>query len=407
MKILHTADWHLGKRLEGIPRLEEQRAVLEEICEVADREGVDAVLVAGDLFDTFNPSSEAEELLYKTLKRLAKNGKRAVIAIAGNHDSPERIEAPDPLARECGIIFAGFPNSVVAPFSIDSGLEVLKSSPGFIELKTPNSSFPLRLILTPYANEYRLKKFLGFQDNEAALRQHLEQHWTQMATQYCDEKGINILMAHLFFAKEKHTLPPEPEEEKPILHVGGAQAVFSVNVPEGLDYVALGHLHRCQTVDENPCPMMYSGSPLSYSFAEANQKKVVVILEAEPGREMLIKKVALTKGKALLKQRFEDVDEAAKWLAEHPDAIVELTLVMNEYLSIKEKKRLLDINPNIFLIPELKGDLADTLDKGKQIDLGQSTEQLFKQYFEYRHSIPPDAALLDLFKEVLAEEPEA
>ena len=407
MKILHTADWHLGKRLEGIARLEEQKQVLEEICEVADREAVDVVLVAGDLFDTFNPSSEAEELLYKTLKRLAKNGERAVIAIAGNHDSPERIEAPDPLARECGIIFTGFPNSVVSPFAIDGGLEVLKSAPGFIELKLPNSPFPLRLLLTPYANEYRLKKFLGFQDNEAALRQHLEQHWTQLAEQYCDAKGINILMAHLFFAKENQALPPEPEEEKPILHVGGAQAIFSVNVPKGLDYVALGHLHRCQTVDENPCPIMYSGSPLSYSFAEANQKKVVLILEAEPGCELVVDKVTLSKGKALLKQRFEDIDEAAKWLSEHPDAIVELRLVMEKYLSIKEKKRLLDINPNIFLIPELKGDLADNQDKGKQIDLGQSTEELFKQYFEYRHQLPPDEDLLDLFKEVLAEEPEA
>ena len=99
MKILHTADWHLGKKLETIPRIEEQKTVLEEICEIADREAVHAVLVAGDLFDTFNPSSEAEELLYKTLKRLSKNGRRAVIAIAGNHDSPKHIEAPDPLAR--------------------------------------------------------------------------------------------------------------------------------------------------------------------------------------------------------------------------------------------------------------------------------------------------------------------
>ena len=126
MKILHTADWHLGKKLEGISRLQEQRAVLEEICAIADHEAVDAVLVAGDLFDTFNPSSEAEELLYKTLKQLSRNGTRAVVAIAGNHDSPERIEAPDPLARACGIIFAGYPNSIVPPFELETGLTVLK-----------------------------------------------------------------------------------------------------------------------------------------------------------------------------------------------------------------------------------------------------------------------------------------
>ena len=115
MKILHTADWHLGKRLDDRSRLEEQQVVLQEICEIAEREGADAVLVAGDLFDTFNPPTEAVDLLYSTLKRLTADGHRPVIAIAGNHDSPDRIEAPDPLARACGIIFAGYPTPSYPP----------------------------------------------------------------------------------------------------------------------------------------------------------------------------------------------------------------------------------------------------------------------------------------------------
>src|SRR6476660_3431294 len=98
MRLLHTADWHLGKKLERFSRLEEQKLALEEIIQIADEQEVDAILIAGDLFDNYNPASEAVELFYKTLKRLSKNGKRAVIAIAGNHDSPDRIEAPDPLA---------------------------------------------------------------------------------------------------------------------------------------------------------------------------------------------------------------------------------------------------------------------------------------------------------------------
>ena len=89
---------------------------MNEICEIADHENADVVLVAGDLFDTFNPPTEAIDLLYKTLKKLTNNGKRPVIAIAGNHDSPDRIEAPDPLARECGIIFSGYPATVVSAF---------------------------------------------------------------------------------------------------------------------------------------------------------------------------------------------------------------------------------------------------------------------------------------------------
>jgi DNA repair protein SbcD/Mre11 len=105
IKILHTADWHLGKRLQEFSRLEEQKEVLEEIIQIADREAVDFVLLAGDIFDSFNPSHEAVELLYKTLKRLSNNGQRPIIAISGNHDSTQFVEAPDPLAREMGIFF--------------------------------------------------------------------------------------------------------------------------------------------------------------------------------------------------------------------------------------------------------------------------------------------------------------
>jgi len=192
MKILHTADWHLGKRLDNVSRFAEQVAVMEEICEIAERENVDAVIVAGDLYDTFNPSTESIELFYKTLKRLANNGKRAVIAIAGNHDSPDRIEAPDPLARECGIIFAGFPNTRITPFSLKNGIEVTSSESGFIEIKLPTIDAPLRLILTPYANEYRIKTFLGMEDSEAELRKVLATKWKELADKYCDNKGVNI-----------------------------------------------------------------------------------------------------------------------------------------------------------------------------------------------------------------------
>ena len=89
MRILHTGDWHLGKRLEDFSRLEEQQVVMNEICEIADREQADIVLVSGDIYDTFNPPTEAVDLLYKTLKKLTNGGLRPVIAIAGNHDSPE------------------------------------------------------------------------------------------------------------------------------------------------------------------------------------------------------------------------------------------------------------------------------------------------------------------------------
>src|SRR5690606_30138797 len=146
MKILHTSDWHLGKRLDYFSRLEEQRAVLTEICQLADAEDVDAIIVAGDLFHTFNPPVEAVELLYKTLRQLSHEGQRPVIAIAGNHDSADRIDAPDILARECGIIFIGYPQATIRPFHIKNGFSISKVTAGFLEISLPQYSYPLRII---------------------------------------------------------------------------------------------------------------------------------------------------------------------------------------------------------------------------------------------------------------------
>ena len=355
MKLLHTSDWHLGKRLEDFSRLEEQQAVLQEICEIAEREQVDAIIVAGDLFDTFNPPTEAVDLFYRTLKRLTNNGKRPVIAIAGNHDSPDRIEAPDPLARECGIIFAGYPNSVVPEFELESGLKVLQSNEGFLELKLPGVDVPLRLLLTPYANEFRLKTYLGHENSEEELRTVLQEKWKELAEKYCENKGVNLLVTHLFLVKKGDPLPEEPADEKPILHVGGAQVIYTENIPKQIQYTAIGHLHRMHRVDSQPCPVYYSGSPLSYSFAEANQKKYVILIDAEPGKVASIQEIELTKGKKLLRKRAEGMDEALAWLTENADCLVELTMVTDTYLTAQERKQLNGMHNGIVtIIPEVK-----------------------------------------------------
>ena len=405
MKILHTSDWHLGKRLDDFSRLEEQQAVLQEICEIADKEQVDAVLVAGDLFDTFNPPTEAVDLLYKTLKRITNNGRRPVIAIAGNHDSPDRIEAPDPLARECGIIFAGYPNSRVAPFELDSGLKVLQTEEGFLELQLPETTVPMRILLTPYANEYRLKTYLGVENSEEELRAVLQEKWETLAEQYCDELGVNLLVSHLFMVKKGDELPEEPEDEKPILHVGGAQAVYTENIPAKIQYTALGHLHRMHRVDNNSNPVYYSGSPLSYSFAEANQKKYVLMIDVEPGQNAAVKEVELSSGKRLLRKRAEGMKEALDWLSENEDVLVELTLVTETYLNATDRKQLNKTHAGIVsIIPEVTNPDNLVGNQQKQIDLSRSMEELFHDYFMHEKGQEPNDDLKNLFTEILAEE---
>jgi len=405
MKLLHTSDWHLGKRLENLSRLDEQKEVLNEICMIAEAEQVDAVIVSGDLFDTYNPSADAVDLFYRTLKRIANNGKRAVIAIAGNHDSPDRIAAPDPLARECGILFAGYPNAIIPPFELESGLKLIQSEEGFAELLLPGCSDPLRILLTPYANEFRLKAYLGHEDSEEELRKLLNDKWSSLAQKYCDNKGVNILISHLFFARKGAALPEEPEDEKPILHVGGAQVIYSENIPHQIQYVALGHLHRKQTIDTTPCPIIYAGSPLSYSFAEADQQKFVLVIDIEPGKIPVVSNHELTKAKRLLRKRAESVDEAIEWLNNHQLALVELTMSTDTYLTSEERKLLNAAHNGIIsIIPDVKKVDDDQANFRRTIDLTKGMDELFTDYFKSEKGQEPNQQILSLFKEILAEE---
>ncbi len=401
MKILHTADWHIGKKLDNFSRLDEQRAVLDEICNIAVAQNVDAVIVAGDLFDNFNPSAEATELLYSTLHRLANNGKRAVIAIAGNHDSPERIQVPDALARVCGIIFVGFPNAEITAFSTEGRIKITKTHPGFFEIQLPNCKFPLRVIHTPYANEQRLKTFLGTENQEDSLRNHLEKHWAELADNYLDNHGFNLLATHLFVMKEGGEKPEEPDDERPILHIGGAQAIYTHNFPKQVHYVALGHLHRYQIIDTKPAPAVYSSSPLAYSFSEADQTKYVVILEALPGELSSYNRIELKEGKKLKRVRFNDIEKSIEWLAANPECLVELTIESDNFLEAFDKKRMLEAHSGIIqIIPQIKR--IEDAEHSQQIDLTVGIDKLFEEYFKSKNKgQAPSEGLLEVFKEVL------
>ena len=406
MKILHTADWHLGKRLQTYSRLEEQREVMDEICRIAEEQNVDVVLIAGDLYDTFSPPNEAIELFYKTLHRLANGGKRAVVGIAGNHDSPDRINAPDPLARACGIILCGRPLCEVKDCKMSSGMEVLRAEPGFVELRIPGYDYPLRLLLTPYANEATLRQYLGEEEREEELRRLLHEHWQHLADTYCDDKGVNMLMTHLFVTDEHNPqTEDEGDGERPILHMGGAQAIYTQNMPRQLQYAALGHLHRYQVVSKEPCPVVYSSSPLAYSFSEAHQPKFVVLLEAEPGKAVKMKPLRLESGRSLARKRFEELDEAISWLQENPHTFVEITLVCDKYLDAKTRKALFKAHDGIVnIIPEARKLENSEKNLDSQVsNRQQDMTDLFKNYFKSRKGQEPSESIMALFKEVLQD----
>ncbi len=266
------------------------------------------------------------------------------------------------------------------------------------------SNEPLRLLLTPYANEVTLKRCLSDEaTEERALREVLRHDWQQRADHYCDEQGVNVLMAHLYFMRRDGPRPDEPDDEKPILHMGGAPPVFTEDIPAQMQYVALGHLHRYHILTKQPCPVCYSSSPLAYSFNEIHQEKQVVVVSLKPGQAAQYSPVALQAGRTLCRKRFEAVDEALAWLQANPYTFVELTIVSDTYLNSQIKKALYAAHDGIVsIIPELSG-VNTGMDDSPDIDLSQDLRTLFADYFQQKKGQAPDEDLLRLFDEVIGQ----
>ncbi|RKQ84271.1 exonuclease SbcCD subunit D [Brockia lithotrophica] len=368
MRILHTADWHLGSTLEGRDRKEEQAAVLEEIVEIAREEDVDLVLVAGDVYDRYNPPAWAETLLYETLARLAEGG-RQVVVLAGNHDSPERIAAAHPLAHERGIHLVGR----------------VPEKPLLFEARRPVRGAPERIAVlpVPYVSEVRLREVIyaveeGSSPND---RQSPERGGGGLEADPDGISGEDPDRGQGAGETNPLGTPPGAGETNPVGTLSGAGETDPVGAPPGagetvpgdipydgtsarrsayaakmrqifgrllasvpaevpavlaahlfvlggstsdserpievggayalapedfppVAYVALGHLHRPQELPA-PATGAYSGSPLALSFSEAGQSKRVVLVTWEGSPpQARLTWLPLRRGKPLVRHTF-------------------------------------------------------------------------------------------------------
>lgn len=407
MRILHTGDWHLGKKLGRFSRLEEQREVMAEIVEIADNEKADAVLLAGDIYDVSQPSAAAMDLLGQTMERLSDGGRRPVLAVAGNHDSPALVDAQRYFAQKLGVLFYGYPDSEIRR---EDAKIVEKSAPGFVEILV--GGVPLRVLTTPYANELTLGKFME-NEREERINAALHEIWSRNAEKFCDENGVNLLLTHLFFQPATGVKPQEPDakEERSVNYVGGSCAVSTLNVPGQIQFCAVGHLHRYQILDGKAAaygrnvPVVYSGSPLAYSMSEAGQEKCVLMLELQPGLSPEWKPVALTKGRRLTRIHALSVEEALEKMRRHPEDYVEITLKRENPLSTTE---LNEIRSGHAFITDVIPVHATTHSTQAAPDSDAfhklSIVEHFVKYYEHKHKTPPDQETLDIFIQLATQE---
>ena len=239
MRILHTADWHLGKNLEGLSRMDEQERFLEDCVHIVRDNNIDLVIIAGDVYDSSNPPARAEKMFYDTLKKISANGERMTLVISGNHDNPERLVAAGPLAREHGIVMVGTPKSIVEVGEYGRN-KVLNSGEGFIELDITGEK---SVILTvPYPSEKRLNEVLYGAMDETEDR--IKSYSDRIKLLFDSLKGnfkedtINLVVSHLFATGAENT-----GSERNI-ELGGSFIVDKECFPKEAQYIALGHIHK-------------------------------------------------------------------------------------------------------------------------------------------------------------------
>lgn len=272
MKILHTSDWHLGRSLYGRKRYEEFSAFLDWLTQTIEDEKVDALLVAGDVFDTSTPSNRAQTLYYRFLCRIAASCCRHVVVIAGNHDSPSFLNAPKELLRALNIYVVGsmtdaLDDEVIVLYTDDKPEAIVCAVP-YLRDKDIRTAEPGETI-----DDKNAKLAEGLKNHYADVCSIAEQKRAEFKKAGYD--GIPIIaMGHLFTAGGK-TVDGDGVRE---LYVGSLTHVGEEVFPSSIDYLALGHLHVPQTVGSTDY-IRYCGSPIPMGYGEATQEKKVVLVE--------------------------------------------------------------------------------------------------------------------------------
>ena len=380
MRILHTSDWHLGKRLVNRERLPEQEQVIEEIARICDDENIQLLLVAGDVFDTYTPSADAEDLFFRACKRLSKQG-RAVLMISGNHDDGVRLSASAPVLEELGVYVVGNARAPITPAK-RAGIYPSASGKGYVVFETDEGEKAYVGTL-PYPNEARFKE-------EKSDLPYVErmQAWIQEGLQNNEEKLPSILLSHIFVAGGKRA---ESERE---IDLGGARALPMEALPK-VDYIALGHLHKKQRMGTGHA--YYSGSPLQYSFDESADKGVKVF-DLGVGGVQNLTDIPLTKGKKLLRLEANNVESATELLLRYTGALIELKLLLNSPLSSSEAAMLSQHQNLVSLVTEISATEQMEFESRK----GLSDGALFDAFCQASYGAPPKAELKELFLSTLS-----
>lgn len=377
MKFFHTADWHLGKIVQGVHMTEDQRYILQQFLEMVSNEKPDAVIIAGDLYDRAVPPTEAVHLLDETLEHIVMQLNIPVLAIAGNHDSPSRMDFGSKLMKSNGY-------HIVGQYTAHGSPVVLQDEFGEVHFH-----------LVPYTDPSIVRHALENEDirtHNDAMREtvsHIKEHQS--------ENARHVFVGHAFVTpygeKEQNT-----SESERSLSIGGAEYV-DAHILEAFDYVALGHLHQAHFVLHKH--IQYSGSILKYSKSEAKHKKGFYIVEMDADGSCSVEKRLLKplRDIRIVEATIDDI------LTHDKNQDYVFVRLLDEAPVLSPMERIRTVYPNALHV-ERKNDLMvniDETEEQREQRSKMSDGDLFQSFYKEVKGKEPNPETEALFKEVMSE----
>ena len=382
MRLIHTSDWHLGRKLKGVDRTPEIALALAEILKYAKDFEVDAVLVAGDIFDVPNPTTEAERVAYDFFYELNQLSIPSV-AIAGNHDSATRIDSLAPLLSLAGVRALGRPR--------------IAEDGGVVTIDTANGKLCVGAM--PFASERRL---LAAEDiwNKDALEQRSS--YKEVVTYVLQNlalafktDAVNVMMAHMTLEGAKFT------GSEAAFYSGDVYSFSGQAIPSECQYMGLGHIHKPQQIP-NAAPTYYSGSLIQVDFGEVGEKKGFNLIEVETGRPAKVQFQPLTCHKPL--KRVEcHIEQLDEYLESHRDYVGHLKFaiaVNTPPIGLADRVR--KVCPQAVMVePKLIPNESAKSQEPKDYDRFDPIAEFQKFYSDHEKNLSPD--VIEAFKNLYTE----
>ena len=358
MKLIHLSDLHIGKRVNEVSMIEDQEYILLQILRIIDEEHPDAVMICGDVYDKTVPSAEAVTLFDDFLCRLAKR-EIPVLIISGNHDSPERLAFGNRLLERTGIhissVYGGKTESIT--LSDDHG--------------------QVDFWLLPFIKPAHVKRFYP----DEAIESYTDALRVAVAQMGIDTAKRNVLLTHQFVTG---AVPCESED---IVSVGGSDNV-DASVFDGFDYVALGHLHGAQNIGSSR--IRYCGTPLKYSFSEADHHKSVTVVKlGKKGElELELRPLSARRDLRIIRGTFAELSDKAFYDGTATDDYLQVILTDEEDVP-EALGKLRVIYPNIMKLTydNTRTRTSQIIDGAENVPQ-KSQLELFEEFYELQNNQP-------------------